>query len=173
MATRTKLATLLTPDSPIALAATWFLDRLDRQYIDDQIRTLQYYVVGSARGQIVTTAVLNTSSAAVAVGDCLCLANRSASESDPMTDTRYVTRAVTASMANAGVVCGIALTAASPGGQLRMAVGGIVGYPIARPNNSGAQPVRVNLSTGRCQAVASLFAGDYQVGFCNQFGDVT
>lgn len=174
MSIRTLLATLLTPDSPVQLSADWFLDRMDRQYIDDQIRTIQAYLASLVlRGQHATWVKLDASSAPGQAGDCVCSASTvAATEDDPTTAIRVVTRALAGPMATSGLVAGIMLTAGAPGSMVPIATSGIIGPSITglAPGSSGN--VKVNTSTARCQ-VGALTSGSFPVGHVDSVGNLS
>lgn len=174
MSFRSFLATLLSPDPPVQLNADWFLDKADRQRLDDQIRSLQAHAADShLRGQHATWAIVHGSSPAGAAGDCLCVAPSVATEDDPDTALRYVTQATTTPMSTAGIVLGVALTAYTPGSWVRMATGGIIGPGITGLAAGSNGPVRLNLSTGRLLRVASLASGNYPVGYVDSVGNLS
>lgn len=173
MGFRSSLSTLFTPDSPVALVANWFLDKADRQRIDAQILACQEQITYSLRGQITTQVMLHSSSAAGAVGDCVCVAAATSTESDPLTDIRYATRADGAAIANAGVVLGVLATPAAPGAMARVIVEGIVGPSITGLAAGVPGFVKLNTATARCQRVGSLASGLYPIGFVDFFGNLT
>jgi hypothetical protein len=179
MTTRhSQLSTLFTPDEPFTAASDWFLDRADRQYIDEQIRALQTQAVYSLRGQITTEVMLHSSSATGAVGDCVCSVAVHAVEDDPLLAVRYVTRAISASgqIGDAGLVLGVLVTPGIPGAFARIAIEGIVGSQITGLASIGSHgPVKLNTTTGRCQRTpgVAFASGDYPVGFLDSGGNLT
>lgn len=172
MTLRSALATLFTPDSPVALAANWFVDKADRQYLDDQIRSLQTLLTYSLRGQTSTWVLVHASSATVAVGDCLCTAAQAATEDNPLLANRYVTRALFTPLGFSGIVLGVALTAAPPGGWVRMATGGIIGPSITGLAAGGSGSVRVEPTTARCLR-GDITTGYYPVGWVDNVGNLS
>lgn len=146
-------------DVPLVQSAPYRLDAKDRAYIDDQIRTMQQYMVQALINGVIGTYIrVDSSSAPVAVGDVLCSAN------SPL-GILTVTRAVAAAIATAGAVFGVALTAASPGGYVFVAVEAILTPSQSKLTTSG--PVRLNPVTGTLQVVSSFALTDYIIGNSN------
>jgi hypothetical protein len=155
------LLTSLAADAAVALTAAYQLNGSDRRYIDDQIRACQQALIDCAiAGRQATYLRVGSASAAVAVGDVLCVA---------VTDAigLTVTRAVAAALATSDRVWCIALTAAPPGGRVLVATGGILPSSIVGMATDAAGYVRCNTTTARCERVASLSIGDYPVGYWN------
>jgi len=174
MSIRTLLATLLSPDPPVQLNANWFLDKVDRQYIDDQIRTLQIYLSSALlRGQHATWVKLDPSSAAGQAGDCVCSASTvAATEDDPTTAIRLVTRALASPMATSGLVAGIMLTAGAPGTLIPIATSGIIGPSITGLASGSSGNVKLNTSTARCQ-LGALSSGSFPIGHVDSVGNLS
>lgn len=103
---------------------------------------------------------IDAASAAVAVGDCLCI-----------TSTGTVTRAVLAALNLSGAVLGVATTAGTSGQTINVKESGQL--TPAQSGVSSFGPVRCNTTTGRLEQVASFSSGDYPVGFSNASGYVT
>lgn len=168
------LKTLFTPDSAVTLVADWFLDKADRQRIDAQLLALQELATYSARGQLTTQVLLSTTSSADgALGDCVCAATIAATESDPLTAVRQVLRADAVRIAAAGIVLGILVSPTAIGAYGRVALEGIVGPSVTGLAAGAAGPVRLNLSTRRCERVASYSSGDYPIGYVDAAGNLT
>jgi len=169
------LASLFSPDPPVTLNANWFVDKNDRQYIDQQIQAIQAHLSSMVlRGQHCTMVQLHSSSAACAAGDCLSAHSFAATELDPTTDIRFAERSVIGAGASWGAILGIAMTAASPGGWVRVALDGIVGPTITGLAIGSSGRVKLNTSTARCQRIGGAFAsGDYPVGWVDLAGNLT
>lgn len=172
MTVRSVLATLFTPDSPVALVANWFMDKTDRQYIDSQILSLQTLLTNSLRGQHTTWAQVHSSSGTVAAGDCLCTAAQAATEDNPLLANRYVTRALGVPIGLSGLVLGVALTASPPGGWVLMATGGIIGPSITGLAAGGSGSVRLNTATARCLR-GDITSGYYPIGWVDNVGNLS
>ncbi|HEU4729982.1 MAG TPA: hypothetical protein VFT22_18925 [Kofleriaceae bacterium] len=145
-------------DPPVQLDAKFRYDINDRAYLDGQIRAVEQHLVDLVIGGTTGTwFFLDSGSAAVVAGDCVCSA---AINSSP----RNVTKAVAAALASAGCVLGVVLVAASPGSFVKVATGGTLPSTLTGLGAASAGPVRVNTTTARCQAVSPLGSADYPVG---------
>lgn len=149
-------------DSAVVQDANYRLNRVDRSYIDSQIRAVQQHLVQSLIGGLVGTwATLDGSSAAVAIGDVLCSAGNG-----------NLTRGTSGAIAAAGGAHGIALSAAAPGNQVRVAIGGLVPSAITGLPTSGALQYAVP-SSGRVATQSSVSAGNIVLGTVDAGGNLT
>ena len=158
----------LAVDEPIVLDAEYRFDDLDRRYLDDQIRGTQRHIVDSLLSGFVATWVQHDPGAAsdLAAGDCVCVANDTSSRPT-------VHKALPGStLADSGVVHGIALTGAPPGGWVQVAMVGAVPRALTGLTTGLAGPVRVSLS-GRAERVVSLASADYPLGHVDASGTLT
>lgn len=164
----TKLATNIAVDDPVPQTAALRTDRSDRRYIDDQVLAIQQHLVDSALSGIHATWFrLAGSSAAVIVGDCVCMVAATAAD-----NFQLVTKALTTPLVDAKSVTGVVLQGGAPGSLIRVAIGGMVPNSITGlPASTGA--VRVNPSTGRCDRVATIANTDYPIGTVNSIGALT
>jgi hypothetical protein len=155
----------LLVDPPLNMGAGYAFSNADRREIDDQIRGCEQALISSLlKGVHATYFRLSGSSAGVMPGDNVCAA--SVNNSNEAT----VTKAVAADLANAGVSTGVVVTAASPGGFVLVAVGGMIG-PLVTGLATGAQgPVRVNTTTGQCELCTAYSPFDYPVGTVDSAG---
>jgi hypothetical protein len=155
----------LQVDPPVVQNAQYRLDANDRAYIDDQIRSIeQYLVIAQANGIIGTYALVDGSSPAINVGDVLCSFGQVAG-------IPTVTRASATVLASAQGAYGIALVAANPGAKTLVAVFGLIPPSITQLSAvSGA--ARINISTGRCQTVGAYVTGDFPLGPVDAAGNL-
>jgi hypothetical protein len=153
-------------DPPLVQNAQYRLNGPDRQYIDDQIQAIQVFLLqGMLAGVLASYFVVDATSGTISPGDVLCSA--------PSTiGIPTVTRATTATTANSPSIVGIAITAASPGGRVFVAMNGIL-PPSLTGLSGGVGVVRVNLSTARCQSTSSYSLGDVPVGTVDAAGYLT
>lgn len=86
------------------------------------------------------------------------------------TSVVVVRKGLTATLAEAGVVYGVASQAASAGGAAVIVTADMVGPSITGLAAGNAGKVRINPATGRLERVAAFVAGDYPVGFVNSAG---
>src|SRR5690349_834975 len=109
----------LQVDAPIQLTASFRYDLADRRYLDTQVLGVEQHLVDSLLSSAVCSWYqLDTNSAAVAIGDIVCLAGGSSN--------KLVTKAVPAALANAGKALGIVMNPATPGVNVRVALWGTV-----------------------------------------------
>lgn len=164
--TQTKIRSQLAVDEPLAMAAGYQFDRADRRYIDDQVRGCEQHLVESLLSGVIATwfRVAPEQETGLAVGDVACAAAQSATRS------RDVVLATSANLSAAGGAAGVVLVAASAGAYVLVAVGGILSAGVT---GLGPQPGAVRVSsTGRCERVASLAAGDYPIGMADAAGNL-
>jgi hypothetical protein len=160
-----RITTALEVDEPLRQDADYRFDDEDRAYLDDQIRGCQTHLTQSLlRGATATWSRVASTSAAVARGDCLCLAGWD--EGLPR-----VTRALAPALDLAGIVFGVALVAAPPGAQVLAAINGAVPASVTGLGAANAaQAVECDPSTGRCRVVPKYLATSYPVGIADIFG---
>lgn len=163
MGNQTNFRTTLIVDASVVQDARYRFNHPERQYVDDQIRDIQQFLLDTLiAGKHATYLTLDGGSAAVAAGDTVCPAS-----SVGMT----VTKSTSSALATGKSVCGVVLLSASPGGRVLVAIGGML--PLSITGLSAvAGPVRVNPSTGRCQQVAALSASDYGIGTADAAGNL-
>jgi hypothetical protein len=156
VSTDTKIVSDLAVDEPLVQDSRYRLTPEDRKYIDEQIRGLEQHVVDMlVKGRHATYYTLDASSPAVTEGDIVCPAS---------SVLGTVTKALTATLTSARSVCGVVVKAASPGGRVLVAVGGMIPPTMTGLAAAASGSVRVNPSTGRCEMVATLTGSDYGVG---------
>ncbi len=145
-------------DDPIQQSAAFRYDKLDRAYVDEQIRGTQQHVVDNLiSGLTATWFTVSADSGAVEVGDVVCVGG-----STPI--QYFVTKALAAALANAGRPLGICLTSAAPGADVRVAMAGVIPPTITGLVPSDNRAIRVS-SAGRCETVAAFSTGDYPLGY--------
>ena len=111
-------------------------------------------------GAVDYSGIVDASSAAISVGDCVCV-----------TATGTLTRAVFAALNLAGAVLGVAISAGTSGQTAIVRMDGVLSAFQSGVSSFG--PVRCNTTTARCEAVLSFAQGDYQIGFSTATGVVT
>jgi len=154
----TQFPVTLLPDTPLVQDAGYSFDAADRQYIDKQILAMQKAAVDLlVSGRIATYVTIDASSPAGAAGDVLCLANVS-------TTTPTFVRATTATLANAKTGSGVAYTAYAPGARVIMVHDGALSTSVTGLAAGASGLVRINVSTGRLERVASFSGADYPMG---------
>jgi hypothetical protein len=160
-----KILTDLGVDDPVSLGARYRHDAHDRRSIDNQIRGVQQLLVDLLiKGVHATYARLAASSAAVVVGDNVCLASQGGA-TEPT-----VTKAVAAALTNAFGGAGVVLKAASPGGMVLIANAGMLSPSVTGLASGSPGHVIINTTTARCQRVASVGGSDYAVGKVDNTG---
>lgn len=158
-----KITTDLAVDSPLVQNAGFAFDRDDRQYIDNQIRGVEQHLVDALiKNRHATYIRVNGSSASLAAGDVACVSNEQA---EPQ-----VTKAVAAALTDAVSSLAVVVRPASPGAMALVAIGGVLPPSVTGLATNSAGYVRANTTTGRCERVASLSAGDYGIGVVSKSG---
>lgn len=154
----------LAVDPPLLQDASYVFDTADRSYIDDQARSGQQHLVDSLLSGLHSTwYTLDAGSVAIAVGDWVCLSGSA---------VLTVTKAVAAALTGAGSVIGCAMTAATPGGLVRVALGGALPATVTGLGTT-AGLVRINTTTARAEKVSSYSGTDYAVGTVGANGMMT
>jgi len=155
----------LQVDPPLSLDAKFRYDVPDRAYLDGQIRGVEQHLVdsGGLNGTQCCWFVVDGASAAIVIGDVVCLAASAG-------NFRNVTKAIPAALAAAGRALGIAMNPAAPGVNVRVAIAGTLPTSITGLSASANLAVRIS-ATARCQQVASFAAGDYPIGFGDTQGN--
>lgn len=153
-----KITTQLAVDGPLQQTSSYRFNARDRQYIDDQARGAQQHLVDSLiRGRLATYFTLDTGSEAVAAGDVVCLASS-------LIVAPYVTKATALALSKAKSITGVVVYPTLPGGNVLVAVGGVLPPAITGLAANAAGFVKVNTTTARCEMAAGYMAGDYGVG---------
>lgn len=138
----TIIASQLAVDPALVQDANYKFGRVDRRYIDDQIRAIEQLLVDSLiNGKHGSYYDLDGSSPALIAGDCVCLAS---------SPDGTVTKALTTPLIDAGAVLGVVINAASPGGKVFVAFGGtippsITGLPTSSPGFAKVDPATARL----------------------------
>ncbi len=157
----TVIVTELAVDSALEMDDEYRLGADDRRYIDDQILGCQQHLVDALiNGRHGSWFNLSGGSAACAAGDVVCLASVSG----------YVTKAVSEPLALAPAAVGVVIHAASPGGKVFVAFGGILPPSITGLAASNAGYARVETSTGTIEQVSSISADDILIGVVDDAG---
>lgn len=141
------LRSLLALDPPLDQGADYLFDPIDRAYIDDQFRSAQGFMLQALlTGAHCSFRRLDPSSKAAMKGDVVCAAG-----STGVT----VTRAIASALAAGGVVLGVVILGAAPGGNVLVAFEGLIPAEIVGLTPGAALYASVNTSTGRVQTSAS------------------
>jgi hypothetical protein len=165
-----RLKSLLQPDNPLSLSSKYQLDRVDRQYIDTQITSIQSLMVqGQLRGQLGSW--FRTLSP-LQPGDAVCSGPAEANESEGVATLRSCTLATPDAVASAGRVLGINTVAAPSGAMVFIAMGGVLGRAIHGLAVGSQGPV-VLASDGRAQKVTAYATGDVPIGHVDGYGNLT
>jgi hypothetical protein len=163
------LATSLTVDPPATQTAAIRTDKTDRRKIDNQILACEQHLVDSVlSGATCTWCLLSSNSAALNPGDCFCTSSENSPSGIPI-----VTKAVSAALANAGTVLGVATGSASPGARFRGAIGGALPGTLTGLASGAPGVVRCNTTTARAQLVTGLLSTDYPVGTVDNTGQLS
>lgn len=156
-----RISTELQPDSPLVQNADFRADATDRQWVDTRQRAAEQHLADSLlNGVVATWGTLDATSPAVAAGDVVCGA---------ATIDGTLTLATHAQLATSKAAAGVALQAASPGGRVRYATLGVLPPAVTglQPSTSGFARVS---TVGRVERTASFSAGDFALGFVDDYG---
>ncbi len=155
----TIIASQLAVDPALTMDANYQFGRSDRRYIDDQIRAIEQLIVDNLiNGKHASWFTLSGASDDVVAGDVVCLASVSG----------YVTKAEDADIAIAGAGLGVVYQAASAGGKVLVAFGGILSPSITGLAEGDAGVIRV--TSARLERVDSLADGDFGMGTVDDAG---
>src|ERR1700690_3692671 len=155
------ITTLLLPDDPILLDASYRLDSHDRRYLDQQALGAQHHLVDSLlSGLTATWGTLDAGSPAVIVGDILCVSGIN------------VTKATAANLLTSGAQAGVCLLATQPNQKVRYAISGMLPPAISGLGSGVVSLVRIS-ATARAERVALYASTDFPVGICDVNGAVT
>lgn len=149
-----RITTDLAVDPALVMNAAYRFDPADRRYIDDQIRGIEQHLVDSLiAGRHGSWFNLDGASDSVVVGDTVCLASGQGT----------VTKSTAVALASAKAGAGVAIQAASPGGKVFVAFGGILSPSITGLGTLSGF-ARIDPSTGRLETTSVLAASDIGMG---------
>jgi len=156
----TIIASQLAVDPALVMDANYKFGRVDRRYIDDQIRAIEQLLVDDLiSGKHASWYTLSGASEAVIAGDTVCLSG----------DSGYVSKSDSGLLGTVHSALGVVVQAASPGGKVLVAFGGTLS-PTITGLGENAGYVRVDPSTSRCELVSSISVGDYILGTADEAG---
>jgi hypothetical protein len=148
-------------DDPVELDASYTFSRTDRALLDEQIRALEQALLDA--GLILGPGTYHTidgSSSALLAGDVLCV----------LSSGTNAVKATEANLAASTVVLGVLLENTQPNTSGLVRKFGLVPREITGLAANDAGPVRLNMTTGRCEKVSALSSADIPLGFVNTAG---